>query len=408
MIRFLHSADWHIGRMLYGRKRYAEFEFFLDWLVGEVDRRKVDAVLVPGDVFDTRTPSNRAQELYYDFLVKVSRTGCRHVVVTSGNHDSPSFLDAPRALLKVLDVHVVGQVGKLDDELIELLDSDGEVEALVLAVPYLRDRDVRKVGGGESAEDKELKLVEGIRMHYEEVGKLAVKRLEVLGLNVPVLGMGHLFAAGGKVGDGVRDLYVGSLGAVGADIFPECCDYVALGHLHVAQKVGGVETVRYSGSPIPMGFGESGQSKEVVIIDYEEGGVKINRVGVPCFQKLVRLKGGVSELVDGVRELVVEESDAWVEVEYVGQEVVPDLRGILAVEVEGSDVEIQRVKVVAKVRGLKGEVDEAGEVLEDLDEVEVFRRCMDVMEVTDEDREVLIECYKEILLDYKQTDSNAV
>src|SRR5690554_6577637 len=107
-MKLLHTSDWHIGRALYGRKRYEELEAFLDWLADTLTAREVDVLLVAGDVFDTTTPSNRAQELYYRFLCRVAASSCRHVVLVSGNHDSPSFLDAPRELLRALNVHVTG------------------------------------------------------------------------------------------------------------------------------------------------------------------------------------------------------------------------------------------------------------------------------------------------------------
>ena len=107
-MKILHTSDWHIGRTLYGRKRYEEFEAFLTWLAETIQKNEIDALLVAGDVFDTSAPSNRAQELYYRFLCRVAASSCRHVVVVAGNHDSPSFLNAPKELLKALDVHVVG------------------------------------------------------------------------------------------------------------------------------------------------------------------------------------------------------------------------------------------------------------------------------------------------------------
>ena len=109
-MKILHTSDWHIGRSLYGRKRYDEFSAFLDWLAEFIQAESVDALLVSGDVFDTSTPSNRAQELYYRFLCKVSASCCRHIVVIAGNHDSPSFLNAPKELLRALNVYVVGSI----------------------------------------------------------------------------------------------------------------------------------------------------------------------------------------------------------------------------------------------------------------------------------------------------------
>ena len=113
-MRILHTSDWHLGRSLYGRKRYEEFAAFLDWLVQAIEGEGIDALLVAGDVFDTSTPSNRAQELYYRFLCRVAASCCRYVVVIAGNHDSPSFLNAPKELLRALK----GQEAALSTEVV--------------------------------------------------------------------------------------------------------------------------------------------------------------------------------------------------------------------------------------------------------------------------------------------------
>lgn len=253
-MKILHTSDWHLGRTLYGRKRYTEFAAFLDWLGDTIENEAVDALLVAGDVFDTSTPSNQAQALYYRFLCRIAASSCRHVVIIAGNHDSPSFLEAPGELLRVLNVYVVGSMSdKLEDEVIVLDDEKGNPQAVVCAVPYLRDREVRSVEPGENQDDKNRKLIAGLKNHYASVCRLAENRRQELqqdaALTIPLIAMGHLFTAGGKTldGDGVRELYVGNLAHVGGDVFPGCIDYLALGHLHVPQRVGNDERMRYSG-----------------------------------------------------------------------------------------------------------------------------------------------------------------
>ena len=293
-MKLLHTSDWHIGRTLYGRKRYEEFEEFLAWLVETIQQNKIDALLVAGDVFDNSAPSNRAQELYYRFLCRVATSSCRHVVVVAGNHDSPSFLNAPKELLKALDVHVIGSASEaLEDEVLVLCNEQDTPELIVCAVPYLRDRDIRVAEAGESIKDKERKLIDGIRNHYRNVAALAEQNRKEFGVDIPIVAMGHLFTAGGQTveGDGVRDLYVGSLAHVTAQIFPDSFNYVALGHLHVPQKVNGSETIRYSGSPLPMGFGEANQQKSVCKVEFHSTAAAVRLIDVPVFQKLERVKG---------------------------------------------------------------------------------------------------------------------
>lgn len=277
MAKFLHTSDWHIGRNLHGRKRHDETQAFLNWLEETIRQREIDALLVAGDVFDSIAPGNTAQELYYRFLSRLAATPCRHVVVIGGNHESPSFLDAPRELLKILNVHVVGSAAADPaDEVLVLRAADGTPELIVCAVPFLRDRDVRTVEAGETPEDKSRKLVEGIAEHYRQAGAIAVDKQDALRAAAPsaavppIVGMGHLFTMGGRTvdDDGVRELYVGSLARMAPEGFPACFDYLALGHLHVAQSVNGAESIRYSGSPMAMGFGEAGQRKRVVVVEF--------------------------------------------------------------------------------------------------------------------------------------------
>ena len=276
MLTLLHTSDWHLGRRLYGKPRYDEFKQFLDWQLQTLREQKVDVLLIAGDIFDTTAPSNQAQNLYYDFLSQVCHTDCRHVIIVAGNHDSASFLEAPKQLLKAFNIHIIGSMTDTPtDEVITLSDKAGQPELIVMAVPYLRDRDVRTVGHGERLDDKERKLAQGIKAHYAQIADIAIAQQAQLHAkykrSIPIVATGHLFTVGGQTmeGDGVRDLYVGSLGSIGAEIFHPQIDYVALGHLHIPQAVGGQPHIRYAGSPIAMGFGESRQQKQVHLLRFD-------------------------------------------------------------------------------------------------------------------------------------------
>ena len=408
-MKILHTSDWHIGRSLFGRKRYAEFEAFLDWLADTIEREAVDALLIAGDVFDTSAPSHRSQALYYRFLCRVAASPCRHLVVIAGNHDSPSFLDAPRELLKALDVHVVGSTtDNLADEVLVLRDEQKQPELIVCAVPYLRDRDIRTAEAGESVEDKERKLIEGIRHHYAAVGALAEQQREQLEASAPIVGMGHLFAAGGRTleGDGVRDLYVGSLAHVTAAIFPACFDYLALGHLHVPQKVGDTDSIRYSGSPLPMGFGEASQQKSVCVVTFEHQSPSIQLVDVPVFQKLERIKGDWERIEGRIRELATADACVWLEVIYEGEEIIGDLRERLEAATTDTALEILRIKnarIVDRVLSRNG----IQESLDDLNEQDVFVRCLAAYEVPEEQRPALLQTYRETVSSLYEEDSQA-
>jgi exonuclease SbcD len=408
-MKILHTSDWHIGRTLYGRKRYEEFEAFLTWLVETIQKNEIDALLIAGDVFDTSAPSNRAQELYYRFLCRVAASSCRHVVAVAGNHDSPSFLNAPKELLKALDVHVIGSASEApEDEVLVLRNEQDTPELIVCAVPYLRDRDIRVAEAGESVEDKERKLLNGIRDHYATVAALAEQKREELGTDIPIVGMGHLFTAGGQTveGDGVRELYVGSLAHVTAGIFPACFKYLALGHLHVPQKVNDSKTARYSGSPLPMGFGEAKQQKSVCQIEFHNAVVSVQLIGVPVFQNLERVKGDWDGISSRILELSASGSQGWLEVIYEGDEVIGDLRERLEAAISGTRMEILRVKNNRIIDRVLGQIHEE-ETLDDLNVNEVFERCLAVHEVPEDQRPELLRAYQETLSSLYEDDLQA-
>jgi len=408
-LKILHTSDWHLGRTLYGRKRYREFEGFLNWLAETIDREEVDVLLVAGDVFDTSTPGNRAQELYYRFLYQVANSTCNHVVVTAGNHDSPSFLNAPRELLKAINVHVIGSVTENpEDEVLLLRNQDGCPELIVCAVPYLRERDIRVAEPGESIEDKERRLTEGIRAHYADVAALAEQMRAGIDRSVPIVAMGHLFTSGGQTvdGDGVRELYIGSLARVSAGVFPENLNYLALGHLHLPQKVNGSKIMRYSGSPLPMGFGEARQQKSVCLVEFHDTAAAVRLIDVPVFQKLERVKGNWEEISDRISKLSSTDPQAWIEVVYEGDEVIGELRERLDTAILNTEMEILRIRNNRIIDRVLGKIHDE-ETLDDLNVNDVFERCLAVHEVPETQRRELRRTYQETLSSLYEDDTRA-
>ncbi|MBG8555603.1 exonuclease subunit SbcD [Hymenobacter guriensis] len=301
-MRVLHTADWHLGqRFIQGHERTEEHRHFLDWLVQTIQDQQVEVLVVAGDVFDTGSPSNQALELYYSFLLNMQKTTCRDIVVVGGNHDSPATLNAPARLLRHLRVHVVGCVPECFEDQVLVLDDDaGQPGLVVCAVPFLRDRDVRLSVPGETAEERESRIKQGIADHYLRLAEVEqVWQLKDLGL--PVLATGHLYAAGAAPSDSERTIHVGNLGQVTADHFPAVFDYVALGHLHRPQRVGGREHIRYSGSPIPLSFSEIDHPKEVLLLDFAGGKLtQLLSLPVPGARRLVRFHGTLDEVTLGL------------------------------------------------------------------------------------------------------------
>ena len=521
-LTILHTSDWHLGRRLYGRLRYEEFELFLHWLQDTISAQQVDILIVAGDIFDTMTPSNKAQALYYEFLGKVSRSCCQHVVIVAGNHDSPTFLDAPSNVLKFLNVHVIGTAcDDLEDEVLVLGDDDNNPHCIIAAVPYLRDRDVRSSSAGESADSKDANVIAGICEHYDNVADIAKsKQADLIKMHqryIPIVATGHLFASGGRTteDDGVRELYVGSLGKISADMFNDGFDYVALGHLHVPQRVGGRESIRYSGSPIAMGFGEAKQQKQVLLVQFgaaehfnndilglnvapdditphainidadigvskvkktvdklaektakkvssqelpfmddlfgfdeplEDEEVKKSTVventpiqpeqyksiretstdavnsnkilhrddanqmqvvslPIPKFQQLAQISGDLTTIEQTIQALTQSDS-IWLEIVYTGDEIVSDLREQVQAMVEGLPCEVLKIKNTRTYNKVLNQ-QQTSENLQDLNEMEVFERCLTINDVADSQKDSLRDAYGQILYNLRHEDKQA-
>ena len=298
-MRVLHTADWHLGQhFLTGQERTTEQQAFLDWLLLTVQVQGIEVLVIAGDIFDTQSPSYTAQELYYTFLVKMQATGCRDIVVVGGNHDSPTMLNASRQLLRQLRIHVVGGVPTdPTEQILHLNAADDRPGLVVCAVPFLRDRDIRLAVAGESPDDRQLRIRQSIADHY---AALAAHET-VLGLreqDVPVLATGHLYAAGGEAREGAeRDVHIGGLGVIAAEHFPATFDYVALGHLHRPQVVGGRAHIRYSGSPVPLSFTEADDKQQVLLLEFKGAGAPIiTPIPVPVARRLQRFHGTLEEV----------------------------------------------------------------------------------------------------------------
>ena len=255
-MRILHTSDWHLGQNFYSKSRAAEHDAFLSWLLARAQEHEVDAIIVAGDIFDTGSPPSYARELYNRFVVQLQQTGCR-LVVLAGNHDSVAMLNESRDILAFLHTTVVANAGCPP---IELPRRDGTPGAIFCPVPFLRPRELVISQAGHSGREKQQQLLHAISDYYQEQYQQACALRGDRPL--PVIASGHLTTVGASKSDAVRDIYIGTLDAFPAQHFPPA-DYIALGHIHRAQVVGGCEHIRYSGSPLPLSFDETGKAKSV-------------------------------------------------------------------------------------------------------------------------------------------------
>jgi exonuclease SbcD len=395
-MRLLHTSDWHLGQRFINHERIEEHALALDWLLETIEEQKIDLLVVSGDIFDTFNPSNNAQQLYYNFLVRLSRTPCQHAVILGGNHDSPSQLEAPKELLKVLNVQVVGAAPeKKADAVLPLTGSKDELMAVVAAIPFLRDRDLVFAKEEESGMDRIDKIREAIKNHFMDMGNLCAPYKDKA---VPVIGSGHLFAYGAKTAEKQNNIYIGDEANIRIEEIPEVFNYVALGHIHRPQAVGKKEQVRYCGSIIPLDFSEVADPKEVVVVDFEKGTVKsINRIPIPVFRRLKSIKGKVED----VKERLVafskrheKELKPWVEVviedDSIPIDIDKDIRS-LAAELH---MDVLRVRLAKRDFSAKG-LDSTLIDLAEIDIIEVFEKKCERAGLSKEEQEKLKQTFLE-------------
>jgi len=398
-MKILHTADWHLGKRLEQSERTDEHQAFLDWLIETLKTESIDVLIVAGDIFDTGSPSNTAFEQYYGFLRRVKDTCCREVVIIGGNHDSISTLNAPQSLLKYFNVHIIGGVPEeFTDQIIEIKSPQGELELVVCAVPFLRDRDVRLSVAGETTEERETRIKQGITDHYH---KFKTYLTAYKASRIPVVATGHLFAAGSSTSDSEKEIHVGNLGQVGGDQFPVEFDYVALGHIHRPQLINKMNHIRYSGSPIPLSFSETDDKKIVIILQFDKGLIKsVVNVEVPCTRKLIRIKGNFEQVKTKLALLQDPQTryPAWVEVRVETEGIIYDLEEQLNTLIADKPY-IERLFLrqvrINTAKNLDQQTEEAM-ALTDVDPKTVFLKKCET-DYPDQDQTALLLAFNEVL-----------
>ncbi len=397
-MKILHTADWHLGQKFLYNDREQEHQMALDWLHHLINEEQVDALVVAGDIFDIGNPPNYARSLYYKFLIQLQNTACRHVIITGGNHDSPSMLNAPKDVLKALNIHVIGSASDdLKDELLVLADPDGNPELIVAAVPFLRDRDLRSSIAGEDVSERIDRIKQGIFKHYQDLGELAQAYSS---LDIPIITTGHLYAKGAIASDKQDNIYIGNMENIEGTDFPNVFNYVALGHLHKAQVVGEQYHVRYSGSLIPLSFSEIADQKSVTLLhfagqQFKEG---IREIKVPTFRRLISLEGSlksVQKQLDKISNKVEEhELKAWVEVIIESEKIIPNLDGLLKDYCKDMPLDLLKIRTNRRHFALDKQTTEVD--LDELNPIEVFQKKCESYGSPPDEIEELLDTFKEL------------
>jgi exonuclease SbcD len=296
-MRFIHTADWHLGRVFHGVHLTEDQAVALERLVEIVKETRPDAIVVAGDIYDRAVPPPDAVELLDDVLSRLVLDLKIPTILIAGNHDSPGRLAFGSRLLGEQKLHVAGPM-KAVCRPVEIADAHGTVAFYPL--PYAEPAAVRACLGGDGTvidhESAMRALVRGIESAARgEAGGERSRRDGSAGRRVIV---GHAFVAGGSSCESERPLTVGAAGTVPADAFAGF-NYTALGHLHSAQSLAG-GTVRYSGSILKYSFDEAGHRKGINLVEMDaRGACTVEQIALPPRRDVRRISGFFSELLKG-------------------------------------------------------------------------------------------------------------
>lgn len=354
-MRLLHTSDWHLGQTLHGHDRTWEHQQFLDWLLDTLVAHDIDALLISGDIFDNANPSAVSQRMLYRFLTAArARVAHLNIVLIAGNHDSPSRLEAPAPFLDGFDAHVVGVVRRvqsadmvdaidLGQMVVPLRDRTGEIAAWCLAVPFLRLSDVPRLETDGDA------YLAGIAELYRQVQAHAAAMRQP---GQALVALGHCHMAGGQISEhSERRIVIGGAEMLSSTLFDADIAYAALGHLHLAQKVGGQERIRYSGSPLPLSFAEIDYPHQVLKVELEgEALLAVEPIAVPRAVPLLRLPKTPALLAEVEEELAAmqfpqaaPEAMPYLEVRVRLDQPEPGLRGRIEAALAGKPVRLARI-----------------------------------------------------------------
>jgi exonuclease SbcD len=393
-LKILHTADWHIGKQLLKVDFSDDMDLFFEWLINTIQENNINVLLMSGDLFDQANPSQAAMKQYYSFLKQLLPLKCK-VILTGGNHDSPHVINAPKELLEILEIKVVGGVPNDISELFVEIEIDNQ-KVVVAAIPFLRDKDIRNALPGESYEDKIELIRSGIANYFAKVNEYYSKNYE----GIPFIVMAHLYAQGAIVSESEREIQIGNQAGVEAKIFGDTPNYVALGHIHKPQIVG-LDHIRYSGSPIQLSFSEKDDQKEVVILELQGDNFEISSIKIPKFRKLIRMEGTLAEvkyrlesyntespLTDLIELLIEEENE---NIEHIRM-----LEELLTTEAQkGFQILKGRINFKNKLIGTSVLLN-AGEDIGDFSPVQLFEKRLE-QDDSLENIEELIFAFKEIL-----------
>ena len=409
-MKILHTADWHLGQLFHEYDRTFEHQAFLNWLLETIKTEKIDVLLVSGDVFDISNPSASSIKMFYSFLQNATRQNpLLQIIITAGNHDSASRLEAPKPLLESSNIHIIGTIEKNGDGSIDyekltipLRNKSGEIKSWCLAIPFLRIGDYPNVPNAENP------YAAGVTELYKEAFAFAKTKKSA---EQTIIAMGHLHTNHAEVTDmdKTERLIMGGVECINATAFDSEIKYVALGHIHKAQRIGGNEHIRYSGSPLPMSFSERNYKHQVTIFELENEITDLKSVEIPIVIPLLRIPlkaEPLEEVLLKLHQLPEKNNDEqapYLEIQVLLEEPEPALRHKIDAVLKFKNVKLARIQPHYPNKTSASNEMVSHELLDELKPIDVFAKSYSA-KYNSEVPQNLMQLFQQTLIEVNQTE----
>lgn len=380
-MKILHTADWHLGQLFHEYDRSFEHQEFLNWLLKTIAEEQIEVLLISGDVFDISNPAANSIRMFYSFLQNATQNNpSLQIVVTAGNHDSASRLEAPKPLLESSNIHIIGTIEKnaygtinYEKLTIPLRNKLGEIKSWCLAIPFLR------MGDYPNVPDAENPYAAGVTELYKAAFAFANARKTS---DQTIIAMGHLHTQQAEISemDKTERLIMGGVECINASAFDPALKYVALGHIHKAQRIGVNEHIRYCGNPLPMSFSERNYKHQVVVFELEQELHNLKTVEIPVSIPLLRIPLNAEPLESVLLQLhqLPEKNHKtqapYLEVQVLLEEPEPALRHKIDEVLKYKNVKLARIQPHYPAKKSSSSEKISTELLDELQPIDVFTK----------------------------------
>ncbi len=394
-MKILHTADWHIGKVLHLHNLEEDHALFFNWLLQTIKDEEVDVLIVAGDIFDQNNPSNESRKIYFELLKDLAELKIQ-VIITGGNHDSINMLQASKELLALLGITIIAGVpDEFEKQIIELKNKAGEIEVICAAIPFLRDKDIRTFVAGESSQDRISATRDGILNHFIKCKTMIDEKYKSA---YPTLATGHLYIQGATLSEGEREIQIGNQAGVESKKFEDLFDYIALGHIHIANRYGNGR-IRYCGSPIPLSFAEKDDEKSIIIVEKTNNTLTSRSIKIPKYRSLLKLVGKWTELIEKIEMLNAEE----ILPPLLELEILEEASSIPAIELEISNYKLNGVNILKRKFISENKSKKLSELTEDkkriteINPTDVFLKKLNDEAFSEADTKILFDAYSQLL-----------